>query len=98
MMNSHRNSEIARLRKEAGRTLKEMREAKHLTQRQLAERIGVDYHAFIGQIESGRGRIPPERYEAFAKALDLPTRKFVKTMMRYYDPVTYKHLFEKNVP
>ena len=82
-----------KLRKEAGQVLKSMRERKGLTQRELAEKVGFDYYTFIAQIEAGRGRIPPERYAAYARALDVPSRDFVRTLLKYYDPVTYAHLF-----
>jgi transcriptional regulator with XRE-family HTH domain len=82
-----------KLRKEAGQVLKAMREDRGLTQRELAAKVGFDYYTFIAQIEAGRGRIPPERYGAYARALDMPSREFVQTMLKYYDPVTYSHLF-----
>lgn len=84
---------VVKLRKEAGQILKGMRERKGLTQRELAEKVGFDYYTFIAQIEAGRGRIPPERYGAYARALDMPSREFVRTLMKFYDPVTYSHLF-----
>ena len=89
-----RSTGTDQLRKEGGRLLKEMREARGMTQRQLAEKVGIEYYTFIAQIESGRGRIPPERYEAFAKAYGVNPRDFVRTMIRYYDPITYHHLFD----
>jgi transcriptional regulator with XRE-family HTH domain len=87
-------SEAAQLRREAGRWLKGLREAKGLSQRELARRLAIEYYTFISQIESGRGRIPPERYETWAAALDVDLRYFVRTLMSYYDPVTYRILFE----
>lgn len=88
-----RTVETGHLRKEAGRVLKEKREAAGLTQRRLAEEVGFEYYTFIAQIEAGRGRIPPDRYDAYAKALGIPSKEFVKTMLRFYDPVTYQILF-----
>ena len=73
-----------------------MRESRGLTQRELAEKVGFDYYTFIAQIEAGRGRIPPERYGAYARALNVPSREFVQTMLKYYDPVTYRHLFSND--
>jgi hypothetical protein len=32
----------------------------------------------------------------WAKALDVKPKHFVRTLMRYYDPVTYEILFEDN--
>lgn len=87
------NAEVQRLRKAAGRWLKTLRETSGLSQRQLADKVGLDYYTFISQIESGRGRIPPERYGSFAKAYGIAPRPFVQELMRYYDPFTHDILF-----
>lgn len=87
-------AEAHKLRQEAGQWLKALREARGLSQREFARLIPVDYYTFISQIESGRGRIPPERYEAWARALDVDVKDFVRTLMSYYDPITYGILFE----
>jgi transcriptional regulator with XRE-family HTH domain len=86
---------VGESRRDAGQWLKRLRESQGLSQRDLAEKVGVEYYTFISQVESGRGRIPPDRYRAWAKALSVPTREFVIKLMRYYDPVTYRILFEK---
>ena len=89
------DDEVGKLRRDAGQWLKRLREEQSLSQRDLAEKVGVEYYTFISQVEFGRGRIPPDRYRAWAKALSVPTREFVIKLMRYYDPVTYRILFEK---
>jgi transcriptional regulator with XRE-family HTH domain len=86
------------LRREAGGWLRGMRESRGLSQRDLATLVGVDYYTFISQIEAGRGRIPPDRYEAWADALGMETSLFVRKMMRFYDPVTYGLLFPRELP
>lgn len=86
-------AEAKTLRKDAGAWLRSLREARGLSQRELAQRVAVEYYTFISQIESGRGRIPPDRYELWAKALDVNVSHFVKSLMRYYDPITYQLLF-----
>jgi len=73
--------------------LKELREKRGLSQRQLAQLVGADYYTFISQLETGRGRIPPDRYLQWAEALDIEPTVFVRTLMRFYDPVTYGILF-----
>lgn len=83
----------ANLRKELGRYLRKARESKNLTQSQLAQLVGLEYYTSISQIELGRGRLPAERYESYANALGLPVREFTRKMMKYYDPITYSHLF-----
>ena len=87
------SEEVQGLRREGGRFLKELREARGLSQRQLATLVGAEYYTFISQLETGRGRIPPDRYRAWAKALGIEVRQFVQTLMRFYDPLTYEILF-----
>ena len=86
--------DVAESRRNAGVWLKHLREGRGLSQRDLAELVGVEYYTFISQVESGCGRIPPDRYRAWATALDVPVQEFVIKLMRYYDPVTYRILFE----
>jgi transcriptional regulator with XRE-family HTH domain len=89
---------VRRLRQEAGGWLKALREHKRLSQRQLASMVGLDYYTFVSQLESGKGRIPPDRYEAWAEALGVEPQAFVRELMRFYDPVTYGLLFPDVTP
>jgi transcriptional regulator with XRE-family HTH domain len=86
------------LRKEAGLWLKELREKRGLSQRQMAEKVGGNYYTFISQLESGRGRIPPDRYLVWAEVLGVEPKFFVRNLLRSYDPVTYSILFGKSKP
>ena len=86
-------ADVQDLRKEGGRWLKDLRETAGLSQRQLAAKVGADYYTFISQLETGRGRIPPDRYVDWAQALDVDAKVFVTGLMRYYDPITYAVLF-----
>ncbi len=85
--------DVQELRRQAGRWLKSLRERRGLSQRQLSQLVGVEYYSFISQLEAGRGRVPPERYEVWAEALGVDSVTFVKGLMRYYDPITYRILF-----
>lgn len=87
-------SGVLELRQQAGRWLKELRESRGLSQRGLAAQVGAEYYTFISQLEAGRGRIPPDRYKAWAEALGVEPKTFVQTLLRYYDPVTYAIVFE----
>jgi transcriptional regulator with XRE-family HTH domain len=89
------STEVVELRKEAGLWLKELREKRGLSQRQMAEKVGGNYYTFISQLESGRGRIPPDRYLVWASVLEIKPEVFVKNLLRYYDPVTYSILFRQ---
>lgn len=93
----HRSDpQVHELRREAGLWLRELRERRGLSQRQLASHLGAEYYTFISQLETGRGRIPPDRYRQWAEALGVEPAEFVKTLMQYYDPVTYGILFGKS--
>ena len=70
-----------------------MREKQGLSQRDLAKKVGAEYYTFISQLELGRGRIPPDRYLVWARALSVEPREFVQTLMSYYDPVTFDIIF-----
>ena len=85
--------EVKALRCEAGLWLKSLREKRGLSQRQLATQVGIDYYTFISQLETGRGRIPPDRYEAWAKALGIGSYELVYNLMQYYDPISFRILF-----
>ena len=77
-----------RLRKEAGRWLRELREKRGLSQRELSVKVGVEIYTFIAQLEHGRGRIPPDWYPLWAEALEIEHREFVRRLTYYYDPLT----------
>jgi transcriptional regulator with XRE-family HTH domain len=84
-----------KLRRNAGHWLRELREKRGLSQRELAQKVGTEYYTFISQVEHGRGRIPPERYLVWAHALGIDPRNLVIGLMSYYDPVTYNIIFER---
>ena len=84
-----------RLRDRAGVWLRELRERRGLSQRELAARVGAEYYTFISRLETGRGRVPPDRYLIWAQALGIDKREFVRTLMSFYDPVTYGILFDQ---
>lgn len=87
-------ADVQTLRREGGQWLRTQREGAGLSQRQLAARVGADYYTFISQLETGRGRLPPDRYREWAEALGIDPREFVTELMRYYDPITHEILFE----
>jgi transcriptional regulator with XRE-family HTH domain len=88
-----RGPDVLELRRAGGRWLRELRETASLTQAELAQRLGMQVYTFISQLENGRGRIPPDRYEAWALALGVEVRDFVRQILSYYDPVTFEILF-----
>jgi len=89
-------TDTSELRREAGHWLREKREARGLSQRQVAELVGTDYYTFVSQLETGRGRIPPDKYNVWAKALGLEPRELVMALLPYYDPITFEILFHSD--
>lgn len=88
-----KESDVAELRREAGLWLRAMREERGFSQRTLAEKVGLEYYTFVSQIEAGRGRIPADRYQAWATAIGIEPAAFVKQLLRFYEPATYAILF-----
>ena len=88
--------DVHELRREAGRWLRELRESQGLSQREVAKRTGTEYYTFVSQLETGRGRISAEHYLRWAETLGVEPKVFVRTLMRYYDPVTHDILFPKH--
>ena len=95
--NNHQKDEdpsrLSVLRKEAGGWLKARRCELGISQRELACRVNMEYYTFISQIEAGRGRVPSERMRIWAEALEMDTREFAITLMKYYDPHSYELIF-----
>jgi len=81
------------LRLQAGAWLKAAREQAGLSQRELAANMGALYYTFISQIESGKGRLPADRYEIYAEALGVDKRDFAIRMLEFYEPATYQLIF-----
>lgn len=81
------------LRQEAGAWFKQMREAKGLSQREMASQLDLEYYTFISQLENGRGRIPQNRYRDWANVLGVDPKEFATKLLSYYDPETYEILF-----
>jgi transcriptional regulator with XRE-family HTH domain len=88
---------VQELRRAGGIWLRGLRERCGLSQRELARLVGAEYYTFISQLETGRGRVPPDRYRVWASALEVDPKLFVKQLLSYYDPITYDILFGEQV-
>jgi transcriptional regulator with XRE-family HTH domain len=89
--------DVQELRKAGGQWLRDLRERRGLSQRDLARLVGAEYYTFISQLETGRGRVPPDRYLLWANALAVDPRDFVQQLLAFYDPVTHQILFGESV-
>ncbi len=83
------------LRLQAGTWLKVAREEAGLSQRELASKMGALYYTFISQIESGKGRLPADRYAVYAEALGIDSREFAIKMLEFYEPTTHQLIFNQ---
>jgi transcriptional regulator with XRE-family HTH domain len=87
--------ETQELRREAGRLLKHLREKAGLSQRSFSAEIGSPLYTFVSQVETGRGRVPPDQIRVWANAYGIEARTFLLMIMRFYDPETFAVLFEQ---
>lgn len=88
-----RTEENMALRKDGGLFIKALRNQAGLTQREVAVALDMNYYTMVAQMEAGTARIPPDSYVAYAKVLGVDHAKFVRKLMQYYDPHTYKALW-----
>jgi hypothetical protein len=54
-----------------------------VTQKGLADHLGLAYYTAISHIESGRGRVPAEQIEQYALALGWEPAEFAKRLLMY---------------
>ncbi len=86
-------SERAReMRREFGRVLKTWREARGLTQADVAASLGLKYYSFVSQVENGIGRIPQSLYGPWADALRVEREEFAWTALAALEPSLYELL------
>jgi transcriptional regulator with XRE-family HTH domain len=90
---AHDNDALKDARKDAGNWLKKLRTDAGITQLDLARACGYEYVSFMSQIEAGKGRIPPEKYETFAKAYKVDPKWFAQNYLRFTDRYMFKLLF-----
>lgn len=88
-------SSVRQLRKDAGKWLKERRQAAGLSQMDLATILGLKYYTFISQVENGFGRVPSGTMRNWACALGIAPKLFARTLLAYYDPDLHRLLFEE---
>ena len=75
-----------------GAYCKRHRRAAGMTQAQVGDIIGVGHTAISGY-ETGRGQLPPGRYDKLADLYGLDRPTFGKFLLRYTNPWIYALLF-----
>jgi len=73
------------MRKRGGRYVESLRLAHDpkITQRELAEKLGLPYYTFISQVEVGASRIPPDKMASWAEALGVDLQEFESKYMPF---------------
>lgn len=71
------------MRKRGGQYIKSLRLANNptMTQRKLAEKLGVTFYTFISMVESGAARVPPDKMADWAEALGVDLQEFESKYM-----------------
>ena len=78
---------------EIGAFLKAERERAGMTQKALADEIGLSYYTMISQMELGYIAVPPSLWVPIANALGLKRSSFVLEMLLEIQPEVYRALF-----
>ncbi len=80
-------------RETAGKFLKGIREAKGVTQRQVAEAVGIEVYTVISQYEAGHGKLPTDIWPAYAEAIGMQQEFFAKKLLEAYMPEIFSMLY-----
>jgi transcriptional regulator with XRE-family HTH domain len=91
---ANRGEATNQLRRELGDYIRDRRLDQGMTQKQLADAVGMQYYTAISAIEVGRNSVPPERYAAFAKALGISHKGFMRQVLRLTNPWACATLFD----
>lgn len=65
--------------------LRDRRLKLNLTQKELAQKLGIKHDQFICNIERGTAGIPAERLKSFASVLKVNVKKLVKLKTKTYE-------------
>lgn len=91
-----RGAAAMELRGELGEYIRGLREARGMTQSDLAAAVGIEYYTAISAIELGRNSLPPERYHDFAKALGVSPKTFMRNVLRLTNPWAHAMLYAED--
>ncbi|PYG26278.1 hypothetical protein C8N36_12621 [Pelagimonas varians] len=74
--------------------LSEAIDASDMTQREIADRIGMNNANVISMMKQGITRVPLNRIPAFSKTLDMDAQAFLMTAIEEYHPGTREVLVD----
>jgi transcriptional regulator with XRE-family HTH domain len=83
---------IARLRPQAGKWFRSLRQSAQVTVIELAEQVGVDTDE-VGAYEHGVEAVPAALYPDFAAVFGVSVQDFAKSCLMFGNPSAYEALF-----
>ncbi|WP_421876692.1 helix-turn-helix domain-containing protein [Pacificispira sp.] len=95
MMN---NTDIRGPWAEGGHKIAAMRQAREITQSELAEQAGLPSVGWIADVEAGRRPVPSVFYKALGQQLGLGASDFAALCLKHYDPKAFEALFGAEKP
>ncbi|WP_082476067.1 helix-turn-helix domain-containing protein [Methylobacterium sp. Leaf99] len=89
--------EITEMRREAGKWLKTLREARSYSQSELQRLIVPHLRTkYVSLIEHGRQIVMPEDMEAWARALGVEPEYIARNLLKFYNPLVYQFIFDEH--
>ncbi len=89
-------SKANNIKKLFGSALKELREAKNLTQEQLAEHLNLQTYQTINRIENGKSFITSELFEKMCEFFNVDPYVFFLRRGQTYTPEDLNHISQIN--
>lgn len=83
---------IARLRPQAGKWFRSLRQSAEITVIELAEQVGVEIDE-VDAYEHGADAIPAALYPDFAAVFGVTVQDFAKSCLMFENPSAYEALF-----
>lgn len=80
-------------RNNLGQRLKDARKAEGMTQKALADALGLEYYTMISQMELGYISIPATLWGPIADTLKMDKPEWILLCLNEYQPEVYRALF-----
>ena len=77
----------------AGAWIRDARISAGVSQSQLLAKLDSKNPTLVSYVENGRGRLTPQFYEAWGRAVGIDPKEVARTMIGFYTPFLYEPLF-----
>lgn len=92
------NQDSKAQRKRAGAWLRGKRSDMGYTQKQLADRLGLEYYTFVSQVENGSAKLSHYQWVDYASALEMEPKEFARVMMFFMMPEIHQMIWGSDIP